>query len=174
MDNPLLYIASVYEAFDDEPGKFEEFLKLAGDATTAACNKNDKATAIVSMDQLMKGHENLLQGLGVFFPNAHRVSHATTFLDNVKKGFVDVQARCERSVYDSVLSALVKHKNRKTSLEKMQQEKNECLVMGMGWGLNLCNHLKKRSKGDDLILLVLGRALNSGRTTTRSLSPASH
>ncbi|XP_024008053.1 uncharacterized protein LOC18992888 [Eutrema salsugineum] len=124
MDNPLSYVASVYEAFHDEPEKLDEFFKLAEDATA---NRFDEASAI-AMTELMKGHQNLVQGLSVFFPNANmtspreaaqvRMHDAINFLKNLKERFESVNSH----VYNSVVRILKKYENGKMLEKEMRKE----------------------------------------------------
>ncbi|ESQ34752.1 hypothetical protein EUTSA_v10009749mg [Eutrema salsugineum] len=110
MDNPLSYVASVYEAFHDEPEKLDEFFKLAEDATA---NRFDEASAI-AMTELMKGHQNLVQGLSVFFPNANMTSPR----EAAQERFESVNSH----VYNSVVRILKKYENGKMLEKEMRKE----------------------------------------------------
>ncbi|KAG7598150.1 Paired amphipathic helix [Arabidopsis suecica] len=117
------YINTVKETFHDQPTKYVEFIKLLNGVRDL---RVDKDSVVARVEELMKGHQDLLLGFNVFLsPEAKKAARTKKKLDAAKDFMNNLKTRFQRldtHVVGEFRGIMKMYKEGKMSVKKVREE----------------------------------------------------
>ncbi|EFH69592.1 hypothetical protein ARALYDRAFT_313265 [Arabidopsis lyrata subsp. lyrata] len=157
------YINTVKETFHDQPTKYVEFVKLLNGVREL---RVDKDSVVARVEELMKGHQDLLLGFNVFLsPEAKKAARtkkkldaAKDFMNNLKNKFVHLQTRFQRldtHVVGAFQGIMKMFKEGKMSVKEVREEVIDVLFYHEDLIEDFLKFLKKKPVASASLLLQL-------------------